>query len=151
MARMHTRRHGKSGSHRPFRTDSPKWVPLTAQQVEEKILEMAGQGLTTSVIGLRLRDLEGVPSVKLATGKRVQAILAERGKRIEFPEDLRNLIRRAAKIQGHNGGNKRDLHNQRNLHQVEAKIRRLVRYYRNRGLIARDWAYSLETAKLLVE
>ncbi len=33
MARMHTRRKGKSGSHRPMLSENPSWVPLTATNI----------------------------------------------------------------------------------------------------------------------
>lgn len=151
MARMHTRKRGKSGSHKPFRTEPPSWVPLRAAEIEDRILALAGEGLTTSIIGQRLRDQEGVPNVKLSTGKRIAQILAARGKPIEFPEDLKNLIRKAAKVQGHLTTNIKDLHTKRNLSRIEAKIRRLVAYYKDHGVLGRDWIYSLDTAKLLVQ
>jgi small subunit ribosomal protein S15 len=151
MARMHTRRRGKSGSKRPFTTESPSWVPLTAEEVEEKVVELAGHEMPTSVIGIRMRDEYAVPSVKLVTGKSITEILTENEMAPERPEDLENLLRKAINLSSHLQRNPKDLHNKRALQLIEAKIRRLVRYYRDTGRLPADFKYSLDTARLMVE
>ena len=151
MARMHTRRRGRSGSHRPFVTENPSWVPLTSEEIEEKVVELAGQELSTSVIGIRLRDAYAVPSVKLATGKGITQILTDNEMEPERPEDLENLMRKAIKLSAHLQRNPKDLHNKREMHLIEAKIRRLVRYYKDNGQLPADFKYSLDTARLMVE
>lgn len=151
MAKMHTRRRGQSGSTRPFITESPNWVPFTAEDIEEKVVELAGQELPTSVIGIRLRDEYAVPSVKLATGKTISAILVEHGIAPERPEDLENLMRKAISLSAHLERNPKDLHNRRALQLIEAKIRRLVKYYQRIGQLPEDFKYTVETARLLVE
>jgi small subunit ribosomal protein S15 len=151
MARMHTRRRGTSGSTRPFVTENPSWVPLTAEEIEEKVVELAGHELSTSVIGIRLRDEYAVPSVKLATGKSITQILNDNEMALERPEDLENLMRKAINLSAHLQRNPKDLHNKRALHLIEAKIRRLVRYYKGTGQLSADFKYSLDTARLMVE
>jgi small subunit ribosomal protein S15 len=151
MARMHTRRRGKAGSDRPFVTDNPSWVPLTSEEIEEKVVELAGNELSTSVIGIQLRDEYAVPSVKLATGKNITQILIDNEMAPERPEDLENLMRKAIKLSAHLQRNPKDLHNKRALHLIEAKIRRLVRYYKDTGHLPDDFKYSLETARLMVD
>ncbi len=151
MARMHTRRRGTSGSTRPFVTENPSWVPLTAEEIEEKVVELAGHELSTSVIGIRLRDEYAVPSVKLATGKSITQILNDNEMTLERPEDLENLMRKAINLSAHLQRNPKDLHNKRALHLIEAKIRRLVRYYKGTGQLPDDFKYSLDTARLMVE
>lgn len=151
MARMHTRRRGKAGSSRPFVTESPPWVPLTAEEIEEKVVELASQELSTSVIGIRLRDEYAVPSIRLATGKSVSQILMDNEMAPERPEDLENLMRKAINLHAHLKRNPKDLHNRRSMQLIEAKIRRLVRYYKGTGALPADFKYSIDTARLMVE
>jgi len=151
MARMHTRRRGKASSKRPFVTESPEWVPLTGKEVEEKVVELANQKLSTSLIGIRLRDEYAVPSIQLLTGKTVTQILVEHKLAPERPEELINLMRKVVSLQAHLERNPKDQHNKHSLHLVESKIRRLVRYYKSEGKIPQDFEYSMESAKLLVE
>lgn len=151
MARMHARRRGSSSSTRPLRSSNPEWVPISSEEVTKLIGKMAKEGLSSSQIGVRLRDQYGVPDVKLSTGKTVLKLMKEGGTKMEFPEDLRNLMHRAVKLAGHLSNKPKDLHNRRRLALIESKIRRLVKYYHRTGALAKDWYYSLESAKLLVE
>ncbi len=151
MARMHTRRRGKASSTRPFVTENPFWVPLTAEEIEEKVVELAGNELSTSVIGIRLRDEYAVPSVKLATGKSISQILLDNELEPERPEDIENLMRKAINLSAHLQRNPKDLHNKRAIHLIEAKIRRLVKYYKGTGRLPEDFKYTLDTARLMVE
>ncbi|HID72197.1 MAG TPA: 30S ribosomal protein S15 [Thermoplasmata archaeon] len=151
MARMHARRKGKSRSHRPYITENPDWVPLTAQEIEEKVIELRKKNLSSALIGLRLRDQFGVPSVKLATGKSITQILKEHNMAPEIPEDLRALMRKAIRAYNHLQENPKDLHNKRNLQLIESKIRRLVKYYQRINRLDPEWKYSIQNAKILVE
>jgi small subunit ribosomal protein S15 len=151
MARMHTRRRGSSSSTRPLRSSNPEWVPIDATEITKLVGKMAKEGLSSAQIGTRLRDQYGVPNVKLATGKNVLTLMKEGGIKMEFPEDVRNLMKKAVRLSGHLSTRPKDLHNLRRLHLVEAKIRRLVKYYHRTGALAKDWTYSLDSAKLLVE
>jgi small subunit ribosomal protein S15 len=47
--------------------------------------------------------------------------------------------------------NKKDMATNRNLQLIEAKIRRLVKYYKRNDILPKDWIYSLKTAELLIE
>lgn len=151
MARMHARRRGSSSSTRPLRTSNPEWVPIDSAEIGNLVGKMAKEGLSSAQIGTRLRDQYGVPNVKLATGKSVLSLMKESGVKMEFPEDLRNLMKRAVRLSLHLSTRPKDLHNLRRLHLMEAKIRRLVKYYHGTGSLPKDWRYSLESAKLLVE
>lgn len=150
MARMHTRRRGSSGSKRPLLKENPAWVPLDGDEIEEIIIRMHNEGTSGAEIGLRLRDQYGVPNVKLATGKPMLEILKSRGARVDVPEDLRALMKKAVSLQGHLKENLRDTHNRRGLALIEAKIRRLGRYYKDGGVLPADWEYSLKAAELQV-
>ncbi|HYM40643.1 MAG TPA: 30S ribosomal protein S15 [Thermoplasmata archaeon] len=151
MARLHARRKGKSGSTRPFLKANPEWVAMEKAEIEEMILQLHQEGLTTAAIGVRLRDAYGVPNVRLATGKSVTQILKEKNIKFAMPEDLASLIRRAASLQPHFQEHKKDLSNQRGLHLIESKIRRLSKYYKEEGVLPADWDYSAKLAELQVK
>ena len=151
MARIHSRKKGKSSSTRPYRSKPPDWVAMRPKEVERTVLKLADEGLSTSVIGMKLRDQYGVPDVKLSTGKSILRILAEHKRSPKMPEDLRNLIKKAVNLGDHLAENPKDTHNRRALELTEAKIRRLMRYYKAKGTLPEDWDYNLETAKLIVE
>jgi small subunit ribosomal protein S15 len=148
MARMHARKKGKSSSKRPFLTENPKWVPISKTEIEALIVKMAADGNNSAMIGLVLRDQHGVPNVKLATGKSITDILKEKGIMPKLPEDLTALLKKVISLDAYLKVNKRDLHNRRNLHLLEAKIRRLERYYKTRGVIPDTWKYTLDRAEL---
>ncbi|MEE3276702.1 MAG: 30S ribosomal protein S15 [Candidatus Thermoplasmatota archaeon] len=149
MARIYSRRRGRSGSSALPRSKHPSWAP-TPKKVEAQVLKFAKSGLSTAVIGTLLRDTYGVPSVKLATGKSISDLLRAADAAPELPEDLTNLMQRAVRLGEHLERNTRDVHNQRALQLTESKILRLARYYRDSGRLDADWKYSLANAKLLV-
>ena len=149
MARIHARRKGRSGSSPQTRDKNPVWA-LKPKDVETKVVELSSEGNTTSQIGIVLRDMHGVPSVKLATGKSISKILKEKDISPQLPEDLTNLMRKAVKLGEHLKINNKDVHNTRALRLTEAKILRLVKYYRSTNVLSEDWKYSLADAKLMV-
>jgi len=151
MARVHSRGKGKSSSQRPLTTKNPEWVTLSGKEVEDLILKYRREGDSSAVIGLKLRDLHAVPSVKLSTGKELEEVLAANNLVGEVPDDLLALMRRAVNLDRHIAKNKKDLHNAHSLLNVEAKIRRLVGYYQRKGRLPASWRYSLSSAKLIVE
>lgn len=152
MARMHTRRKGQSGSKRPSTMRAPEWLDKekNAQWVEEKVIELAKGGNSPSMIGMILRDQYGVPLVKVVTGKSVIAILKENDLTRRVPEDLRNLISKAADIRKHLEENKKDFVSKRGLLLAENKIHRLSKYYRKKKILPADWKYSPDQAAVLL-
>jgi len=151
MARMHARRKGKSCSKRPMITENPEWVPLSATEIEDLIVQFAEHGTTSAKIGLVLRDQYGVPDVKLATGKTITEIMKEKGVMPDLPEDLSNLMRRAISLNVHVKNNRGDVSNLRGLNLIEARIRRLERYYKKNGILPENWKYSLENAEIMLK
>ena len=150
---MHTRRRGSSGSDKPVADDPPEWSDVDSDAVENRIVELAEQGHSPSEVGLKLRD-EGVqgtpvPNVQLATGKKVTEILEENDASADLPEDLRNLMERAIGLREHMAANPKDAQNKRALQNTEAKVRRLVDYYRGDALDA-DFQYTYERAQELL-
>ena len=77
MARMHSRKKGKSGSTRPARLEKPVWVELSSEEVTNEVIKLARKGLSQSLIGVILRDSYGIPLVKVVTGKLISQILKE--------------------------------------------------------------------------
>lgn len=149
MARMHSKKRGKSRSKRPLRTSPPPWSEYPREEVIDLVLKYRKDEHSPSMIGVILRDQHGIPSVKLVTGKKITKILEEHEEAPKLPEDLVNLMRQAVNLRKHLEENPKDLHSRRGLQLCESKIRRLVKYYRGRKLPA-DWRYDPERAELLV-
>ncbi len=151
MAKMHARRRGKSASAKPLVTENPEWVTMSKDEIEQKVVNLAKEGMNAAKIGLVLRDQYAVPSVRLATGKTMLEILEGNGLRPALPDDMVALMRRALNVNLHMQENKKDMATNRNLQLIEAKIRRLVKYYKRNDVLPKDWIYSLKTAELLIE
>lgn len=151
MARMHSRRKGKSGSNKPSSKELPEWVKAKPKEVEKQVVDMKKKGSSLSEIGSKLRDNYGVPSVKALTGKKIGRIIKDEGLENKFPEDLMNLMKKAVRLHKHLENNTHDIHNKRSIQLIESKIHRLVKYYRRTKKLPDKWTYSYERAKLLVE
>jgi len=150
VARIHSRKRGKSRSKPPVRTSPPYWLAYSADEIEEIILRLRKEGLSKSQIGLILRDQYGVPNVRLVTGKKLSKILQDNGVQEDFPEDFLQLMRKAVNLRDHLAKNKRDVGAKKGLTLIEAKIRRLQIYYWKSGVLPKDWRYDPERAALLV-
>ncbi|HDJ89374.1 MAG TPA: 30S ribosomal protein S15 [Thermoprotei archaeon] len=133
---------GKSHSTRPLRTGAPPWLKYSPEEVETLVINLARKGYPPSMIGIILRDQYGIPLVKQVTGKKITAILREHGLEPEIPEDLNNLIKRAINIRKHLEEHPKDLHSKRGLQLVEAKIRRLEKYYKRINRLPKNWHYK---------
>ncbi len=151
MARMHSRKRGKSGSTKPAQLSKPSWIGRKPKEVEMLVVKYAKEGKSPSRIGLYLRDEYGVPSVKLVTGKSIKEILAAKKLLPELPEDLMALMRKAVLIRKHLEENKKDMPGKRGLQLTESKIFRLAKYYKRTGDLPADWKYDPERIKLYVE
>ncbi len=151
MAKMHSRRRGKSGSTKPIQKEAPKWIELSSKEIEDKVNELYEAENDPSDIGRILRDRHGVPDVKSATGKSISKILEKSGKKMEYPEDLLNLMQKAIRLRKHLESNNKDIQNKRAVQLTESKVRRLVKYYKKKGEIDQKWYYTPEKAKLIVE
>ena len=151
MARMHSRDKGSSSSKKPFKKTVPTWIRYKPKEVEMLIVKMAKEGKPPSKIGLHLRDTYGIPDVKTLTGKSVTKILEGKNLLSEVPEDLRELIRKAAMIRKHLEDNKQDKTALRGLQLTESKIKRLSGYYKQSGRLPIDWKYIPSKASTYLE
>jgi len=150
MARMYSRRKGKSRSIKPVKKTVPVWLPYDKREVELLVVKYAKEGLTPSQIGIRLRDSHGIPDVKTITGKKITKILEEKGLLPQIPEDLLSLIRKAISIRKHLEQHKKDMTAKRGLQLTESKIHRLEKYYKRIGRLPADWKYEPEKVKIYV-
>ncbi|MBI4173105.1 MAG: 30S ribosomal protein S15 [Candidatus Aenigmarchaeota archaeon] len=149
MARMYSRRKGKSGSKKPVQKIAG-WVKYTESEIEDIAVKLAKKGMQSAQIGLVLRDQYGLPTAKLR-GLKVSVILKKKGLAPEYPDDLMNLLRRAVYLYAHLGHNKNDFIAKRGLELTESRIRRMAKYYRASKVLPADWKYDIERAKLLVK
>ncbi len=150
MARMHSRKKGRSGSTRPARLERPQWVELSPDEVENEVIKLARRGHSKSMIGTIMRDSRGVPLVKIVTGKKVSHILTENEIETPLPEDLSNLVRKALNIRKHLETNHKDLESSKGLNRTESKIYRLIKYYKRKKVLAQDFKYEPEKIRTLI-
>ncbi|MEM2974045.1 MAG: 30S ribosomal protein S15 [Candidatus Micrarchaeia archaeon] len=148
MAKLHTRRKGKSGSRKV--KGHAKWVELTSEEIEKIIIDLRKAGNTNAKIGVILRDQYGVPSVREVCKKTITQIVEENIGRLQYPDDLLNLMKKAVNLRKHIAMNKSDIHNRIRLDRIESKLRRLANYYVRKGRLPAGWRYDPETAVLLV-
>jgi len=151
MARMHSRKKGKSGSKKPPIKFVPKWVRYKKDDVEKLVVKLAKERYSSALIGQILRDQYGIPDVKNITGKSITQIMKEHNLYPEIPEDLLNLLKKAVNLREHLEKHKKDKHSLRGLQNLESKIRRLSKYYRREGILPKDWKYDPEKAKLIIQ
>jgi len=114
--------------------------------VEAFVIKLAKDGNSLSKIGTILRDQYAIPLVKPITGKSIFDILESAGLAPSMPEDLANLIKKAQNLAVHMEKNKKDLHNKRALQVIEARIYKLSRYYKRRGVLPPKWKYEAKVA-----
>jgi small subunit ribosomal protein S15 len=145
---MHTPTHGKSHSTRPTSRNTPVWLAQSQGDVFSLVVQLSKEGLTSSEIGVHLRDEYGIPLVKTVVGKNITEILDENNIKREMPEDLTSLVQKAVGLQKHLRSHNSDHRNVRSLELVEAKIHRLSRYYKRIGKLEKRWKYAAVIAQL---
>lgn len=148
MGRLHTHNHGKSQSTRPLDLKKPSWVTQSPKEIEEMIVKYAKDGMTSSQIGIKLRDQHAIPLVKPIINKGIMQVLDENKLNQDLPEDLNNIVIKAVGLQKHLKSNKLDNRNRRALELIEAKVHRLSVYYKKIGKIPKNWKYKSVIAQL---
>ena len=150
MARLHSRKKGKSGRSFPKRKERAPWVK-SKKEVEEIIVGLAKKGYRPTEIGLILRDQYGIPDVDSVLKMSLSKFLEKERLLPEFPDDLIALIRKAVGLRKHLKSNGSDVANKVKLLHIESKIHRLAKYYRRTKRIPENWKYVPEEAALLVK
>jgi len=148
MGRLHTHNHGKSHSTRPIDLQKPSWVTQSPKEIEELIIKYGKEELSSSLIGMKLRDQHAIPLVKPILKKGIIEVLEENNLKQEYPEDLNNILNKAIGLQKHLKSNKLDNRNVRSLELIEAKVHRLSVYYKKIGRIPKNWKYKSVVAQL---
>ena len=123
MARLHTKKRGKSGSHKPATKMPPAWANYSKEDVAGLVEKLAKEGKPAALIGQQLRDEYGIPSVRVLTQKKLAAILKEKGIGGQYPQDMIDLFKRAVGMRKHLKSNPRDSSNKIKLTHVEAYAR----------------------------
>ncbi len=140
---------GKSHSIRPVSKRSPSWCRYEPEEVEALVIKLAREGHAPSKIGTILRDQHGIPLTKPITGRSINRILEEADMALSIPEDLGMLLKKAARLSTHLERNKMDQVNKRALQVIEAKIHKLSRHYREKGVLQPDWKYEPKAASVI--
>lgn len=152
MARMHSKKRGKSKSRKPQKDQIriPQDTP-EGKEIERLIVSYAKQGVSPALIGEKLKREHKVPYIKHILGRRLATVLKENGLSGQMPADMMDLMRKAVNMHDHISRNKRDLHNATRLKRIEAKIWRLTKYYIRNGSLPQGWRYDPAQARLLVK
>ena len=151
MARMHSRKRGKSGSEKPVEKKVQAWVRYKPKEIEMLIVKMAKEEKAAAEIGIILRDLYGIPDVKTLIGKSISNLLKDKKLLPEIPDDLMALIRRSIALEKHREENKQDKTAKRGEQLTNSKILRLVKYYKASGRIPADWKFDKKKVRLMIE
>ena len=149
MARMHSRRRGKSKSTKPVDRKNV-WVRYDKKEIELLIQKLAKDDLTASQIGLTLRDSYGIPDIKKVTKKSISEILTKNKLNPPLPQDLVDLIKRDITLGAHRETHKKDMTAKRGEGLTVSKINRLAKYYKRKGILPTKWTYKRDQAKLLI-
>ena len=121
---------------------------MEGKEIEELIIKYGKEDLTSSQIGIKLRDQYAIPLVKPILNKTISDVLKENDLVPEIPEDLNNIVLKAVNLQKHLKENKSDSRNVRSLELVEAKVHRLSTHYKKKGIIPKKWKYKSVVAQL---
>jgi len=151
MARMYSRKKGKSGSKKPVEKKVQAWVRYKPKEVEMLVIKMAKDGKAAAQIGLVLRDSYGIPSVKTLTEKSISQILKGKNLQQELPDDVMALIKRAIAVEKHRENNKQDMTAKRGEQLITSKILRLVKYYKRSARLPADWKFDKSKVRLLTQ
>ena len=151
MARMHSKKRGKSRSRKPTAEAARMPEGIGKEEVEKLIVDYAKQGKSAAVIGEILKKEHGVPYIKHMLGKPLLKVLKEKGLANAIPYDLLDLMKKSVNMYEHLSKNKQDMNNKVRLQRVESKIRRLTKYYIKREVLPRDWRYDPKQAELLIK
>jgi small subunit ribosomal protein S15 len=116
--------------------------------IQKLILKLNKDGMSPSRVGLTLRDEYGIPLVRPLLGKSIGDVLSEGKAASKVPQDLQDLIDRAQRVQKHLQAHRSDRKNVHSLELIEAKIYRLSKYYKEKGILPEDFKYTAVVAQL---
>jgi small subunit ribosomal protein S15 len=139
---------GKSHQIRPVSKRPPSWCKYQPEEVEALIVKLGKEGNSPSRIGTILRDQHAIPLAKPIIGKTVMKVLKENELAPSLPEDLASLLKKAESLSLHLEKNRTDQYNKRALQLIEAKIHKISRYYKHKGILPSNWKYEAKIASI---
>ncbi len=151
MARLYSKKKGKSGSKKPSKDKKLTWVRYNNDEIESLVIKLAKAGNNSGKIGLILRDTYGIPDVQKLTGMKISKVLEKNKLLPKFPDDFMALVKKEIRILKHLENNKHDMTTKRGLILTESKIKRLTKYYKSIGRLPNDFKYERDKIKLLIE
>jgi ribosomal protein S15P/S13E len=110
---------------------------ISKDEMEKEIIDMGKKEMTPSKIGLVLQKEYGIKSEK-----KIRKILENAGIKFKIPEDLGALVKNAETLRKHLLKNKMDGVAERGLQITLAKIIKLTKYYKKKGILLKDWDYK---------
>jgi len=110
---------------------------ISKDEMEKEIIDMGKKEMTPSKIGLVLQKEYGIKSEK-----KIRKILENAGIKFKIPEDLGTLVKNAGALRKHLLKNKMDGVAERGLQITLAKIIKLTKYYKKKGILPKDWDYK---------
>lgn len=119
------------------------------EEVEALVVKLAKEGNNASTIGSMLRDKYAIPLTKPITGKTIRELLESSNIAPKIPEDLDVLMRKTESLRRHLEKNRADKMGKRSLTLIESKIYRLVKYYKEEGVLPPQWEYKLMAASVI--
>lgn len=124
--------------------------PIPKEEIEKIVVDLAKKGYNSAQIGNILRDRYKI-SLKKVLNLKITKIMQKHNLLPEIPEDLLALLEKAVNLYEHLQKHKKDKHSKRGLEFIESKIKKLSKYYVRQGKLPKNWKYSYEYAKLLVQ
>ena len=114
---------------------------MSKKEIEELVVKLAKQGMTSTKIGQTLKDTYNSPSTKKVIGIKIKKILKANKIDEKIPNDLQDLIKNAEALKKHIITNKQDMSAKRGLQMTNAKIIKATAYYKKKGILSKDWHY----------
>jgi small subunit ribosomal protein S15 len=151
MARLHSKKGGKSGRKRQKSKTLPGWVKADRKEIEDVIIKLAKEGVPPAKIGMILRDQYAIPEVRPFLGMKLNVFLKKNNVGPAYPEDFLNLLKRAVRMHKHLRSSNKDVHNKTKYLHVVSKINRVAKYLKAKGVLQSNWKYEFEQAELLVK
>lgn len=98
---------------------------ISEEEFENRIVDLAGTGLTAEKIGEKLRNEEIHPK---EFSKKISEIL--KAKKMYTIPEMKNVKERLERIKSHAGKNKQDKRAMREKDRVFSQVRRLKKYFK---------------------
>lgn len=134
---MYSKGHGKSKSRKPFTTAPP--THISEKEVIEIVINLAKKGNSCSEIGKVLRDNYGVGSIYSMTNSTMLELLKQHNLAPKIPDDVISIEKKCISIYNHLKKETGDKNAFYRLKQKESRLHRLIRYYKSKEILPKDF------------